>query len=148
MPQIQTPAVQVEPKELLVKFQEALVDPKVQEFLFLKKQVDKALPSIKKSIGNEMLQNGEKKRNISDNIEISTIAVTKPKLVDETLVPEDYYTTEELNQDSIIVADGKIYQKVLNTELIKNSLKLGIDVAGYVLEQTPRVTIKINGESI
>lgn len=148
MPQIQTPAVQVEPKELLVKFQEALVDPKVQEFLFLKKQVDKALPSIKKSIGNEMLQNGEKKRNISDNIEISTVAVTKPKLVDETLVPEDYYTTEELNQDSIIVADGKIYQKVLNTELIKNSLKLGIDVAGYVLEQTPRVTIKINGESI
>lgn len=148
MPQIQTPAVQVEPKELLVKFQEALVDPKVQEFLFLKKQVDKALPSIKKSIGNEMLQNGEKKRNISDNIEISTVAVTKPKLVDETLVPEDYYTTEELNQDSIIVADGKIYQKVLNTELIKNSLKLGIDVAGYVLEQTPRVTIKISGESI
>lgn len=148
MPQIQTPAVQVEPKELLVKFQEALVDPKVQEFLFLKKQVDKALPSIKKSIGNEMLQNGEKKRNISDNIEISTVAVTKPKLVDETLVPEDYYTTEELNQDSIIVADGKIYQKVLNTELIKNSLKLGVDVAGYVLEQTPRVTIKINGESI
>lgn len=148
MPQIQTPAVQVEPKELLVKFQEALVDPKVQEFLFLKKQVDKALPSIKKSIGNEMLQNGEKKRNISDNIEISTVAVTKPKLVDETLVPEDYYTTEELNQDSIIVADGKIYQKVLNTELIKNSLKLGVDVAGYVLEQTPRVTIKISGESI
>lgn len=148
MPQIQTPAVQVEPKELLIKFQEALVDPKVQEFLFLKKQVDKALPNIKKSIGNEMLQNGEKKRNISNNIEISTVAVTKPKLVDETLVPEDYYTTEELNQDSIIVEDGKIYQKVLNTELIKNSLKLGVDVAGYVLEQTPRVTIKINGESI
>lgn len=148
MPQIQTPAVQIEPKELLVKFQEALVDPKIQEFLFLKKQVDKALPSIKKSIGNEMLQNGEKKRNISDNIEISTVAVTKPKLVDETLVPEDYYTTEELNQDSIIVENGKIYQKVLNTELIKNSLKLGVDVAGYVLEQTPRVTIKINGESI
>lgn len=148
MPQIQTPAVQVEPKELLIKFQEALVDPKVQEFLFLKKQVDKALPNIKKSIGNEMLQNGEKKRSISNNIEISTVAVTKPKLVDETLVPEDYYTTEELNQDFIIVEDGKIYQKVLNTELIKNSLKLGVDVAGYVLEQTPRVTIKINGESI
>lgn len=148
MPQIQTPAVQIEPKELLVKFQEALIDPKIQEFLFLKKQIDKALPSIKKSIGNEMLQNGEKKRNISDNIEINTVAVTKPKLVDETLVPEDYYTTEELNQDSIIVEDGKIYQKVLNTELIKNSLKLGVDVAGYVLEQTPRVTIKINGESI
>lgn len=148
MPEIKAPAVQVEPKELLIKFQEALVDPKVQEFLFLKKQVDKALPSIKKSIGNEMLQNNEKKRNIGDNIEINTVAVTKPKLVDETLVPEDYYTTEELNQDNIIVEDGKIYQKVLNTELIKNSLKLGVNVAGYVLEQNPRVTIKINGESI
>ena len=148
MPQIKAPAVQVEPKELLIKFQEALVDPKVQEFLFLKKQVDKALPSIKKSIGNEMLQNNEKQRNIGDNIKINTVAVTKPKLVDETLVPEDYYTTEELNQDYIIVEDGKIYQKVLNTELIKNSLKLGVNVAGYVLEQSPRVTIKINGESI
>ena len=148
MPKIKVPAVQVEPKELLIKFQEALVDPKVQEFLFLKKQVDKALPSIKKSIGNEMLQNNEKKRNIGDNIEISTVAVTKPRLIDETLVPEDYYTVEELNQDSIIVQDGKIYQKVLNTELIKNSLKLGVNIAGYVLEQSPRVTIKINGESI
>lgn len=148
MPKIKVPAVQVEPKELLIKFQEALVDPKVQEFLFLKKQVDKALPSIKKSIGNEMLQNNEKKRNIGENIEISTIVVTKPRLIDETLVPEDYYTTEELNQDSIIVQDGKIYQKVLNTELIKNSLKLGVNIAGYVLEQSPRVTIKINGESI
>ena len=148
MPKIKVPAVQIEPKELLIKFQEALVDPKVQEFLFLKKQVDKALPSIKKSIGNEMLQNNEKKRNIGDNIEISTVTVTKPRLIDETLVPEDYYTTEELNQDSIIVQDGKIYQKVLNTELIKNSLKLGVNVAGYVLEQSPRVTIKINGESI
>ena len=107
MPQIKAPAVQIEPKELLIKFQEALVDPKVQEFLFLKKQVDKALPSIKKSIGNEMLQNNEKKRNIGDNIEINTVAVTKPKLIDETLVPEDYYTTEELNQDNIIVEDGK-----------------------------------------
>ena len=125
-----------------------MVDPKVQEFLFLKKQVDKALPSIKKSIGNEMLQNNEKKRNIGDNIEISTVTVTKPRLIDETLVPEDYYTTEELNQDSIIVQDGKIYQKVLNTELIKNSLKLGVNITGYVLEQSPRVTIKINGESI
>ena len=95
-----------------------------------------------------MLQNNEKKRNIGDNIEISTVAVTKPRLIDETLVPEDYYTTEELNQDSIIVQDGKIYQKVLNTELIKNSLKLGVNIAGYVLEQSPRVTIKINGESI
>lgn len=148
MPQIKVPAVQIEPKELLIKFQEALVDPKVQEFLFLKKQVDKALPSIKKSIGNEMLQNNEKKRNIGDNIEISTVTVTKPRLIDETLVPEDYYTTEELNQDSIIVQDGKIYQKVLNTELIKNSLKLGVNITGYVLEQSPRVTIKINGESI
>ena len=148
MPKIKVPAVQVEPKELLIKFQEALVDPKVQEFLFLKKQVDKALPSIKKSIGNEMLQNNEKKRNIGDNIEISTVTVTKPRLIDETLVPEDYYTAEELNQDSIIVQDGKIYQKVLNTELIKNSLKLGVNIAGYVLEQSPRVTIKINGESI
>lgn len=148
MPKIKVPAVQIEPKELLIKFQEALVDPKVQEFLFLKKQVDKALPSIKKSIGNEMLQNNEKKRNIGDNIEISTVTVTKPRLIDETLVPEDYYTTEELNQDSIIVQDGKIYQKVLNTELIKNSLKLGVNITGYVLEQSPRVTIKINGESI
>ena len=96
----------------------------------------------------DMIEKGEKTRNLNENIEITTIPVTKPKLINESEVPEDYYTEEELNQDKIIIRDGKIFEKVLNTELIKNSLKLGINIPGYALEQTPRVVIKINGESI
>lgn len=148
MPQINLPEVKVEPKELLIRFQESLLDPKVQEFLFLKKQVDKALPAIKKSIGNEMLENGEKTRKLNDSIEISTVAVTKPKITDEESLPEDYFEVEELDQNKLVVENGKIYQKVPNMELIKNYLKLGATINGCVLEQSPRVTIKINGESI
>lgn len=148
MPKVELPAVQVEPKELLITYQKALLNPQVQEFLMLKKQVDKILPAAKKAVGNDMIEKGEKTRNLNENIEITTIPVTKPKLINESEVPEIYYTEEELNQDKIIVRDGKIFEKVLNTELIKNSLKLGINVPGYALEQTPRVVIKINGESI
>lgn len=149
MPEITLPEVIPEKEtNLLVQYQTAIQKPEVQNFLLLSKQIQKILPDLKRIIGSDMLEKGEKKRLINDNIEITTTAVTRPKMVNKSEVPEDYYTLNEVDEEQIVVQNGKIYQKDINQELVKNNLKLGVNIPGYVLEQSPRVSIKINGETI
>lgn len=70
------------------------------------------------------------------------------KVTDSSLIPDDYFTEEEIQEHEISVHDGKVFKLTPNTQLAKNNMELGVSVDGFELVDTPAISIKIDGKAV
>lgn len=126
-----------------------------KQFMLQKKAVDDMVADFKKNLKQAMVDNqitSLTSPNGKDDWRI-TCSVAHKIEADPTVkiddVDEQYIDEKEVPMDNIVVKDGRVYEKTLNTELVKNMRSLNLPLPnGFIDKTTPRISIRVNGKAI
>ena len=85
--------------------------------------------------------------DLGNTLDISIYDSDKITCVNPSIVPEEYTSEEEI--PNAYVKQGKIYQRVPNTQLVKNYFKAGKSLPeGFENHPTRNIRLKFNGKAI
>lgn len=70
------------------------------------------------------------------------------KVTDLSLIPDEYFDEQEVEEREIVVHDGKVFKRIPNTQLAKNNMELGVNVSGFELIDTPAIYIRVDGKAV
>lgn len=126
-----------------------------KQFMLQKKAVDDMVADFKKNLKQAMVDNqitSLTSPNGKDDWRI-TCSVAHKIEADPTVkiddVDEQYIDEKEVPMDNIVVKDGRVYEKTLNTEIVKNMRSLNLPLPnGFIDKTTARISIRVNGKAI
>lgn len=126
-----------------------------KQFMLQKKAVDDMVADFKKNLKQAMVDNqitSLTSPNGKDDWRITCSIAHKIELDSEVNIndiDEEYIDEKELDMNTIVVKDGKVFEKIANTELVKNMCSLNLPLPnGFIDKTTPRISIRVNGKVI
>lgn len=126
-----------------------------KQFMLQKKAVDDMVADFKKNLKQAMVDNqitSLTSPNGKDDWRITCSIAHRIELDSEVNIndiDEEYIDEKELDMNTIVVKDGKVFEKVANTELVKNMRSLNLPLPnGFIDKTTPRISIRVNGKVI
>lgn len=120
-------------------------------FMREQKRISDLMADLKTYLKKEMVDQNINEITSPNGPSDWTIKLThrnSAKVVDTSIIPDEYFTEEEIQEREISVHDGKIFKLIPNTTLAKNNMSLGVPVAGFELVDTPAISIKVDGKVV
>ena len=126
-----------------------------KQFMLQKKAVDDMVSDFKKNLKQAMVDNqitSLTSPNGKDDWRITCSIAHKIEPDSEVNINhmgEEYVDEKELDMNTIVVKEGKVFEKVANTELVKNMRSLNLPLPkGFVDKEVARISIRVNGKAI